>query len=611
MKDVSKWMLAALLALFSATNAFAQMTQHTGTSRDARSTKAGAIVFVHGLFGEGRTTFLSSPQEGHPEGVLWPDLMLRDGRTFDSGRSFSDYDMYFLDYHTSLGSRLNVNDLTKHVKLMFRTEKMDAYSNIIFIAHSLGGILTKTLYQSLKEEEPGLAERIKGILLIAVPSQGTGAKEELSDIFKKMLEKFLSERAAAKVKHRFDQGLERLSRNLSGALPDLTPLNSYLNTVEAAWDKNFQNRKSLPQSANDRSAHRIPYVQCAYEKEKTYGIELVSGVYARTSCDPDVMPFSEDHIAIVKPGSVRSLVHIWVRDAIERIDLRHGGDTVQATTTTPQSATAIPAKQAQPAAPAKAAAPVTPAAQPPPIDKSAAIECDRRAANPRDKRRTTKKGASLRNKRAAREAANACRRASLVEPNQPRFDYQFARTQFALGFYVTTATRLRRADAAGYPAAREALAILGPYLRGRTFSPIPAAETARKRLLADLERTGFMNDDVHRKLSARAPRVVVPVKAKPVPPPQQTPEEKQLEAQRKLEALSDEIASELARAGCLTSGQGKSFVIRSSGSVNLAPHVRDALTRLREARSRPDVFVTVPQQETLNFVRQAGARPCG
>jgi hypothetical protein len=93
------------------------------------------IVFVHGIFGDGVSTWTNR------DGTYWPALLGSDA-------FFSSNDIYIYEYTSRFaGSGLSIDEVAENMRLVFDADLVSDYKEIIFVSHSMGG----TGYQSLSQ----------------------------------------------------------------------------------------------------------------------------------------------------------------------------------------------------------------------------------------------------------------------------------------------------------------------------------------------------------------------------------------------------------------------------------------------------------------------------
>lgn len=122
------------------------------------------VIFVHGLFSDSKKCWTSKC------GVFWPDLLLKDVR-------FNRPSVFLAEFYTTPGSNdYGIRDCADEVfQLLFREDperkKPPAHKdNIVFVAHSTGGIVARYLVEAYKDKFIG--KKI-GFCLYASPSYGS------------------------------------------------------------------------------------------------------------------------------------------------------------------------------------------------------------------------------------------------------------------------------------------------------------------------------------------------------------------------------------------------------------------------------------------------------
>ena len=242
--------LRALL-LICAAGAFGSLTA------PAENLKPRVIVFVHGLHGD-REAWRAS------NGAYWPQLIQTDPH-------FQKSDVVVAEYPTpSRHGQFSTVQLSQLLWQQLKRQKVWDHSEIVFIAHSLGGIVTEEMLL----EHPADAQKVRFIVSYATPHEGS----------------FVANLATI-----YDSD------------PLLTDLrssndNSFLIDLEQKW------------RGSDSVARIHRY--CAFEALDTAagaGIghylrahtRVVSYYSATYCCDADIAPqkIVADHIDIVKPAS--------------------------------------------------------------------------------------------------------------------------------------------------------------------------------------------------------------------------------------------------------------------------------------------------------------------
>lgn len=277
--------LPSVLVLITATllatpPAIARFEQHTpGTSRNA-------FIFVHGLLGD-KSTFVAKGGK-----TSWPALLGKDARPMRAGPPLSTYGSGYLLYETDANVFLSPKDISVRLTdSIVDAGIFDRYDNIFLICHSLGGIICKELFLHLQLRRSVDADKIAGIFLFAVPSQGNPQVRWLQYIA-----------SLAGVSNSVLEGLKGID------------INPALDALEKNWGFAMGGRHD-----------GRPYVYCAYEKKATPvahvlpDATIVSQIFAATRCDEPSRPENENHFSIVKPDSQDHSVYDWLRGRVGTI----------------------------------------------------------------------------------------------------------------------------------------------------------------------------------------------------------------------------------------------------------------------------------------------------
>ena len=117
------------------------------------------VVFVHGILSSGDTCWKNN------NGTYWPTLIEKDAMLKGTG-------IYIFSYETSIFSgTYSLNDVVDALKEYLKLDKVIDSRNIIFVCHSMGGIVVR---KYLVERRMDLIERntFIGLFLLASPSLG-------------------------------------------------------------------------------------------------------------------------------------------------------------------------------------------------------------------------------------------------------------------------------------------------------------------------------------------------------------------------------------------------------------------------------------------------------
>src|SRR5258708_3802478 len=87
------------------------------------------IVFVHGVLGDGQSTWTNGNS-------YWPSLLTVDP-------AFDGADIFVYSYPTSMWATLSIDELAENMRLQLNANGVSNYRRIVFLAHSLGGLVTR------------------------------------------------------------------------------------------------------------------------------------------------------------------------------------------------------------------------------------------------------------------------------------------------------------------------------------------------------------------------------------------------------------------------------------------------------------------------------------
>lgn len=214
------------------------------------------IVFVHGVTGNATQTWSNGAH-------YWP-AMLRDDTIFDG------QNIYVYEYPSPIAGRsLSVDELADNMRLVLSTDGVLRHSSIIFVAHSMGGLITRAFILKYRHL---VAKKIRFLYFFATPTTGSPFA---------FLAKLVSKNP------QFGQ---------------LYPMDAdvYLGTVQSAWLAADLHLKSY----------------CAYETLPTPIGIIVERQSATNLCTERLDPIDADHISIVKPSSAQSTPYRALQSAV-------------------------------------------------------------------------------------------------------------------------------------------------------------------------------------------------------------------------------------------------------------------------------------------------------
>jgi triacylglycerol esterase/lipase EstA (alpha/beta hydrolase family) len=138
--------------------------QFIGGNREL--TRRGDVIFIHGLNGDYRTTWLNESSQ-----LFWPEAIAKD--LADVGVWSIDYDAAPSDW---LGPTMPLNDRSKQLLEQLRLSGLGKKPTI-FVCHSLGGLVVKTMLRDALTQNnqnwEGFAKKTKGVMFLATPHTGS------------------------------------------------------------------------------------------------------------------------------------------------------------------------------------------------------------------------------------------------------------------------------------------------------------------------------------------------------------------------------------------------------------------------------------------------------
>jgi ActR/RegA family two-component response regulator/pimeloyl-ACP methyl ester carboxylesterase len=255
-------LLPRILAIFGSVNPRVPRSHFVGEY----GTNKKLIVFVHGVLGDMDNTWLNQDT-----GAYWPKMMRDDPQ-------FQDFDVFVYGYNSSAFRQASdIEQIAERLAQQLKDRNIfSSYGEIDFVTHSMGGVVTKRMLNSLYTPvEIGKLQRVHCVVYIAVPSSGAGTAV-LASWF---------------------------SRNPQFKSMDPKTAADFLASVETDWARLLRERTaSAP----------LPRSFSAYETVPTYGITVVPELYTSQLSDGTIMPFDYNHADIVKPPDRNSDVYRWV-----------------------------------------------------------------------------------------------------------------------------------------------------------------------------------------------------------------------------------------------------------------------------------------------------------
>jgi hypothetical protein len=240
------------------------------------------VIFVHGLTGDAVGTWTCSASS-EPEGKFWPHWLSAD---------LPSLSFYTIGYPAGIFAHWAKKEMNLHERAKATLETLAGYSfgdkPIVFICHSLGGLLVKQLLRTAAESNDDgwkrIADSCAGIFFLATPHTGSS----LAALLKTFVQRFASVH------------IEKLSTKS----PELDDLN-----------------ESFRAYCHGRKIDVAVY----YEKYKTHKAAIIVD---KRSADPGVagapaIAVDADHLAICKPTSRNDVVYLGIHRRLKNLATEH------------------------------------------------------------------------------------------------------------------------------------------------------------------------------------------------------------------------------------------------------------------------------------------------
>jgi pimeloyl-ACP methyl ester carboxylesterase len=103
----------------------------------------GVIIFVHGVVGDAISTWTNPDTKAY-----WPDLLTKDPK-------FDHYDIFVYEFpSTPVGTSLEIDELADDMKRVLENAEVLGQKELIFLSHSMGGLVTRALLLKYRELIP-------------------------------------------------------------------------------------------------------------------------------------------------------------------------------------------------------------------------------------------------------------------------------------------------------------------------------------------------------------------------------------------------------------------------------------------------------------------------
>jgi predicted alpha/beta hydrolase family esterase len=252
-----------------------------------RADRIGDVIFVHGLMGDARGTW-------HPQGKKDD----KQSWLFWLGQDLPDIGIWSIDYEVEpsawLGNAMPLTDRATNILELLNVNDIGDRP-IIFVTHSLGGLLVKQMFRTASDRQDkewkNIVKKTRGIVFLATPHSGSNIANWVDYIGNILLRKTVS----------FEE--------LKGSSHQLLDLNIWF---------------------RERFSELNIGVGVYYEEEKLsfsklFGIIRLPGIVivGATSADPGIpgvklTALDGNHITICRPDSKVRTVYLGVKKLIEK-----------------------------------------------------------------------------------------------------------------------------------------------------------------------------------------------------------------------------------------------------------------------------------------------------
>jgi pimeloyl-ACP methyl ester carboxylesterase len=285
-----------------------------------------ALVFVHGLGGGPCSSFESDIANANADDRIFecpryePGKRLLNGKPplswftiFDQDRAASlpgdrtlgDIDLYTVSYMDAAPATISATEIGESLARNPEFLRiLDEYNNVLFVAHSMGGIVLRRAIVRLQlNGEQARVDRIVGIGLLGSPSEGAPLADFVKDWgcwIPAVLRKVCWGEYVAQW---YGAGWHQITD-----LQTLEGHNHLLAGLQTDWGSVIKTHQDKPF-----------VVSCAYEtvaEIPALKIAVVERIYTHTAGCFEQEPITQNHTALSKPVDIEDNRHQWLRGAI-------------------------------------------------------------------------------------------------------------------------------------------------------------------------------------------------------------------------------------------------------------------------------------------------------
>src|SRR5260370_23401574 len=234
-----------------------------------------AIIFVHGVMGDERSTWTSGNQ-------YWPSMLDRDP-------TFNGQNIYVYHYPSPrLHRAFSIDEIAENLRLVLSTDGVLRHNELTFVSHSMGGLVTRAFILKYQRD---VAPKIRLLYFFATPTTGS---------------------PYAKLANLVSQ-----NQQFGDMYPMSADSDGYLGALQSNW---------LAANMGLRS-------YCGYETLPTDAPGIIVERQSATNlCTERLDPIDADHIQIVKPTGPTSTCYPALKNAIQKTE--PAGEKTKPTTNT-------------------------------------------------------------------------------------------------------------------------------------------------------------------------------------------------------------------------------------------------------------------------------------
>ncbi len=293
-----------------------------------------ALVFVHGLGGGPCSTFESNVAsadaaertfecqryepgkrtvKGKPP-LSWFTIFERDhAAALPGGRTLGDIDLYTVSYMDAAPAMMSATEIGESLARNPEFLRiLDEYNNVLFVAHSMGGIVLRRAIVRLQlNGEQARLDRIVGVGLLGSPSEGAPLADFVN-VWGCWLPAILRKVCWGEyVAQWYGAGWHQITD-----LQTLEGHNHLLAGLQTDWGSVIKARQGKPF-----------IVSCAYEtvaEIPALKLAVVERIYTHTAGCFEQEPITQSHMALSRPIDIEDNRHQWLRrtivEALQRVE---------------------------------------------------------------------------------------------------------------------------------------------------------------------------------------------------------------------------------------------------------------------------------------------------